>query len=414
MSNWSRAFLVGIAMALAVAVFLASNGDDQVPLSAKGAATALAVLCLLFGAWFLKSFVLTQLPAQGVARDQALTDIYAFAYTFTLLSLAILALPFGNLLNAGSLPDAGPVRLLRGCLVAPETVTSKKSEAGKAGAATAASAASAASASTSSAEDTSPTKIEWPKGLPLCKGDLRDVHTVLVTIGGVIAKSAAESPSSTATSGHPAVYEVRDGFVVPSLMIVLAIVGAAVNLMRRVPEVQKRAHVDFMGTEKETRLEPCEAREFVAFQILQLISAPFIAMVAFYVVAPQSLPSAIALSFVSGLFSEGVLLRIRALVEGPEKTVTQAAAQPMAELQITAKDPAGAPVPGALVSIYAMPSGKKVNEALSDARGVVSLKGVPVGTLRISATGPGPGAVPGASTNVTLSAGQSQHADVTV
>ena len=306
MSNWSLAFLVGIAVALAVAVFLASNGDDQVPLSAKGAATALAVLGLLLGAWFLKSFVLTQLPAQGVAREQALTDIYAFAYSFTLLSLAILALPFGNLLNAGSLPDAGPVRLLRGCLVAPETVASKKSDAGKAGAAAAASAASAVSASTSLTEETSPTKIEWPKGLPLCKGDLRDVHTVLVTIGGVIASATSDPPAAAASAGGPAVYQVRDGFVVPSLMIVLAIVGAAVNLMRRVPEVQKRAHADFTGTEKETRLEPFEAREFVVFQILQLISAPFIAMVAFYVVAPQSLPSAIALSFVSGLNRPGI------------------------------------------------------------------------------------------------------------
>jgi Carboxypeptidase regulatory-like domain len=414
MSNWSRAFLVGIAIALAAAVVFASNGDDQIPLSAKGAAAALAVLGLLLGAWFLKSFVLAQLPAQGAARDEALTDIYAFAYTFTLLSLAVLALPFGNLLNAGSLPDAGPVRLLRGCLVAPDPSTTKKTAAAKPGAAAAASAASAASASTSSTEDTTPAKIEWPKGLPLCNGDLRDVHTVLITIGGVIASAAPELPASAASAGRPAVYQVRDGFVVPSLMIVLAIVGAAVNLMRRVPEVQKRAHLDFTGTQKETRLEPCEAREFVAFQILQLISAPFIAMVAFYVVAPQSLPSAIALAFVSGLFSEGVLLRIRALVEGPEKTVTQATAQPMAELQITAKDSAGAPVPGALISIYALSSGKKINEALSDTRGVVSLKGVPVGTLRISATGPGLGAVPGASVNVTLSAGQSQHADVTV
>ena len=183
--------------------------------------------------------------------------------------------------------------------------------------------------------------------------------------------------------------------------------------MRRVPEFQKRAHVDFVGTDKEPPLQPCEAREFVAFQILQLIAAPFLAMVALYVIAPQSLPSAIALSFVSGLFSEGVLLRIRALVEGPEKTQTQAAAQALGELEISVKS-GGSPVQGALVSIAQPVSGKKVSDAVTDALGLVVLKAVPPGRLRIIVTEASPGIRKSTPVDIDLSSGQRQHVDVTL
>jgi hypothetical protein len=105
---------------------------------------------------------------------------------------------------------------------------------------------------------------------------------------------------------------------------VLALIGGVVNLMRRLPEYQKRSHPAFTGTADMTALQPYEAREFVVFQILQLVSAPFIAMVAYYAIAPQSQASTVALAFASGLFAEAVLLRMRVLVEGPGRTPTEA------------------------------------------------------------------------------------------
>lgn len=406
MSKLSTWLLAGIAFSLALAVLCASDGDGNAPLSTFGASASIGILCLLLAAWFLNSFVLTALPSQGAEREKALTDIYAFAYTFTLLALALLALPFGNLLSEGSFPDKGPIRLLRGCVIVDSPSTAEVKAAG------AAPPASAASGATGS-------KTEWPKGLPVCGPSGEEVHTVLVTIGGVIARAApaplAFAPSSPASKPLASVYHVRDGFVVPILMIVFAIVGAVVNLMRRVPEFQKRAHVDFVGTDKEPPLQPYEAREFVAFQILQLIAAPFIAMVAIYVIAPQTLASAIGLAFVSGLFSEGVLLRIRALVEGPEKTQTQAATQALGELEISVKDIGnGAVLAGVTVTVTQIVSGKKVNEAVTDALGLVVLKAVSIGKLRIAAELNGPPLRQAVSVDMDLAAGQRKRVDLSL
>jgi hypothetical protein len=468
MSNWARGYLIAIFVTLMVAVMFATYGVRDLPESATWAAGSLGVLALLLAAWFLHSFVFSVLPTTGPERDAALTDIYAFAYTFTLLSLALLALPFGNLLNDQSFPETGPIRLIRGCVVPDSKAGDLKTSGSTSGSAgsmpeTSAPAPSkpnpspsskkstekrpattnhAASSGTSanspnetasakpptaqSAAASEPDRPKWPQGLPLCGGDPQDTHTVLVTIGGVIASSVpahvasasatAQSPSgaSAPEPRHPgAIYQVRDGFVVSLTMVALAIVGAVVNLMRRVPEFQKRAHLGFMGTTNETPLQPCEAREFVAFQILQLIAAPFIAMVAMYVIAPNSLPSAIALAFVSGLFSEGVLLRIRALVEGPEKTQTQAETQLLGELEIGVTS-GGVALPGATVTVISIASGRNFTEAVSDSRGLVVLKGVPIGALRISAVGPAPGFLAALPKEIALSAGQRKHIELTV
>lgn len=452
MSNWSRAFLLAIVVALAVAVFCATNGTGDVPTSASWAAGALAVLALLLVAWFVRSFALAELPSTGPKREEALTDIYAFAYVFTLLSLALLALPFGNLLNAQSFPETGPIRLLRGCVVPPpvpktdttgeirerpaamatvpaspagkpDTLKSAtKSSPGAVAANVARPAASAASPpidkvasmkpAVPNAAASEPERAKWPQGLPVCGADPQDTHTVLVTIGGVIASSVPAHGVPASVAGSPvSIYQVRDGFVVSSMMVALAIVGAVVNLMRRIPEFQKRTHVDFAGTEKEPQLQPCEAREFVAFQVLQLIAAPFIAMVASYVIAPQSLTSAIALAFVSGLFSEGVLLRIRALVEGPDKTQTQATTQALGELEIAVTS-GGNALPGAKVAVTLVASGKNFTEAVSDALGMVVLKSVPIGKLHISAVGPAPGLLKAVPKDIDLAAGQRQRVDL--
>lgn len=451
MSNWSRGYLLAIVAALVVAVFCATNGTRDVPTTASWAAGALAFLGLLLVAWFVQSFVLAGLPSTGPKREEALTDIYAFAYVFTLLALALLALPFGNLLDAQSFPETGPIRLVRGCVVPPVpktattgetsalpavTVTVPVSPAGKPDTSRPAAkslhravATSAvrpvASASSppvdtvapkkpaaTNAEVSEPERAKWPQGLPICGLDPQDTHTVLVAIGGVIASSVlAHSVSASVAGDPPSIYQVRDGFVVSSMMVALAIVGAVINLMRRIPEIQKRSHVDFMGTDKEPQLQPCEAREFVAFQVLQLIAAPFIAMVALYVIAPQSLTSTIALAFVSGLFSEGVLLRIRALVEGPDKTETQAMTQALGELEIAVTSEGNA-LPGAKVTVTLVAHGKNLSEAVSDALGMVVLKAVPVGKLHISAVGPAPALQKGVSKDIELAAGQLQHVDL--
>jgi hypothetical protein len=74
-------------------------------------------------------------------------------------------------------------------------------------------------------------------------------------------------------------------------------------------------------------ITPDQAREYLVFQILQVISAPLIAITAYYLVEPGSRATSVALGFSSGFTSETVLLAIRALIEKLEpktKTQTQA------------------------------------------------------------------------------------------
>ena len=56
-------------------------------------------------------------------------------------------------------------------------------------------------------------------------------------------------------------------------------------------------------------------REYLIFQIVQFISAPFIAVVAYYVVAPTAMSATVALAVAAGFSSEAILLMIRAAVD---------------------------------------------------------------------------------------------------
>lgn len=289
MSTISRPIIYSISLAL-IATLLATiffNNSYFMIFS-------FSIIGILLAIWFLESFVLSTLPIEaGPAKDKALKDMYTFSYAVTFLALILLlTYPFGTLQNQGT-SDTGPIRLLRGCVVVdPE-------------------------AQQSGGKDSKYT----PTGTPICSAAPADAYANLLTIGGVVAKV------DPANGARVAVYQVRDGFVIPFFQIILAFVGAIINLFRRIPEFQKRTHDNFIGSETEKPLQPFEAREFVTFQILQLIAAPFICMVAIYTITPTTLASAIGLSFASGMFSENVLLRIRALVEGTAKTPTEANSQ---------------------------------------------------------------------------------------
>lgn len=373
---------------------------------------------LVLAWWFVAAFVWTPLTRDADQRSAALRDMFAFSYVFTLLAIGILLLPFFALDRGGALPDRGPIRLVRGCVVeAP--------------------AASAASAP------------RWPAGLPRCGGNATQVHALMLTVGGVIgepvlptagpqppgtaspvsapasAASAAEpsaepasgvvpvSPGASAPQGGPPAspaFKVHSGFVVPLFVVVLALFGGAINLMRRVPEIQKRSHEDYTGTEKESPLTPWEVREWVVFQILQLIAAPFIAMVAYYAVDSRELTAAVAVGFLSGFWSEGVLMRIRAILESPEKTKTQAASKPTAQLKVAVRRN-GAPLEGATVSIARAVGDKPLLTAKTDATGDAVLTNVSPGTLQVWAK---VGASRSEAAQVSLAPGQQSEVRIEV
>ncbi len=79
---------------------------------------------------------------------------------------------------------------------------------------------------------------------------------------------------------------------------------------RRIPEDQRRA-LD----KKDEEFTAPRAREWMEFQILQLLSAPLIAVAAYNLVTPGSLQASTAIGFITGFPSESILLAIRGLAD---------------------------------------------------------------------------------------------------
>ena len=176
-------------------------------------------------------------------------------------------------------------------------------------------------------------------------------YSLLLAIGGVtatvepdaplgLAASAAAAPSapaatstSAASGGAAAVasatpvagsksgaerwhVEVVGGLAVPLFVLVMSFIGGAVSLSRRVPEYQRRLNPDYKGTLEQCNMREFEVREAVVFQIMQLISAPFLAIATWYIVSPSTLAAAATLAFGTGFASESLLLMIRGLLNG--------------------------------------------------------------------------------------------------
>ncbi len=110
-------------------------------------------------------------------------------------------------------------------------------------------------------------------------------------------------------------FYVSGGLIIPFYLIVLSLVGGAVSLTRRIPEYQKQAAPGYVGIENAPALTPPMLREYLVFQIVQFISAPFIAAVAYYVLLPSTTSATVGLAFAAGFASETVLLWVRAAVE---------------------------------------------------------------------------------------------------
>ncbi len=112
--------------------------------------------------------------------------------------------------------------------------------------------------------------------------------------------------------GEPPAFPLRiqGGLVVPLYVVVLSLMGGAVSMTRRVPEYQRRT-LDI----EDRDMTPDKARENLVFQIMQVFSAPLVAVTAYYLFEPDSGAKSVLLGFVSGFASEPILLAIRALVE---------------------------------------------------------------------------------------------------
>ena len=258
----------------------------------------LVLLTTSFGIWFILAFT-----GSPVSRAKQ-RECFRFAYSFTITTFIILVFPYLNLWK----PDIqGPIGLVRGCIYVDTSTERPQEPVGP------------RSVSCTPAIDD---KVgDKPAGKSNDKpGTLTYAYPWLLTIGGFVGTTVCKSENGKCDLTDPDRHsEIKNGLVVPFYVVFLAFIGGAVSLSRRIPEYQKRAaegYVPASDLAALSVLKPHEAREAVVFQIMQLISAPFIAITAYWAIAPSTVPASIGLAFVSGFASETILLLIRGVVDG--------------------------------------------------------------------------------------------------
>ncbi len=228
----------------------------------------------------------------GAVTNRKLNRIILFCYVFTFLALSLSIFPFIGMGLFPGLPRVltlSPINLLQGCAQA-WSADGEQSEV--------------------------PKEIRCPKP-QVEKG--QQSHQWIVNIGGkvipemgVYLEDWPEDPSIRALPNEryrDDRWQVQGGLVVPLYVIVLALMGSAVSMTRRVPEYQR----DAFGLHET--LSNARARENLVFQIMQVFSAPLVVMTAYYLFAPESRASTVLLGFASGFASEPILLAIRGLAD---------------------------------------------------------------------------------------------------
>lgn len=329
--RWAGPLLILVAFLVILGIFWShfpaagsATGTETVPEGAKNLLRWLSVaLLVIFVGWFLHCFT-------GKLSDSKITQMVQFCYCFTVISLLGPVALFvfsarSPLLN--QLMARSPVGVVLGCVEPPR---------------------------------------ENAKSVPVELKCDNQTDQWLINIGGAVdaTVNAQKPPGETGGSSLPDQYSrvgISGGLVVPLYFVVLALIGGAVSMTRRVPEYQRRARREAQGAGAD-REEPAgpggqgsqgtpedqgdkgaknpkqtqgeaqdpisqeEARECMIFQIMQVISAPLIAITAYYLIDPGSRAATVVLGFSSGFASETILLAIRALVDklkpelGPKAT----------------------------------------------------------------------------------------------
>jgi hypothetical protein len=202
-------------------------------------------------------------------------------------------------------------------------------------------------------------------------------------------RTTSPSGASDATGIDPLLpfSVIQGGFVVPYYVVLIAFMGGAVSLTRRIPEYQKQSEGHYVGTVALPNMTACEARENVVFEIMQLITAPFIAMVAFYTLAPSTMAGGVTTAFLAGFSSSLVLLQLRGMFEGlyPQSTAKDGGAANVGTVTGTVRDAENAAVPGVTVQVR----GRPTLNATTDAQGAYKIGNVPTGQQDIDVTAGG-------------------------
>ncbi len=327
---------------------------------------------LMTALWFIECF-------SGDA-DRKKNECFTFAYAFTLGAFAMLVTPFIAPDSPGSPRTEGVIQLIRGCIKsAPGAANSFDGMRCRSDWETFQSAAPAAG-------------TPGPTSSLTVKDVGRD-YGWLLSIGGVMVQRIEITSTDPKEQKEPGRYvEVYGGLAVPMFVIVLAFIGGAVSLSRRIPEYQRRSEKLYEPTDKEPAMKSFQARESVVFQIMQLVSAPFLAIATWYIVSPVNLSSAAVLAFGTGFASEPLLLMVRGMVEGIRPNSTRAAGPQATSGRgvrgtVLVKDAATenlGPAAGTVVTL-SNADGTDQRQTTTDAKGQFAYGNLPVGDYRIQA-----------------------------
>ncbi|CAN5162934.1 hypothetical protein BH11PSE10_BH11PSE10_17160 [soil metagenome] len=327
------------------------------------AAIALAMLLAMLSLWFIYC-----VTGEAEAKCHSL---FTFAYAFTFGAFALLLMPVlaDQIAPASSAAPSqshteGALRLVRGCV---QTNAAGSPTLGQRLAPCPASAASSPElpdgiapigyrygwlvsvggvtartlAVTSCADDSSKAALLAEKAAAALKVNQATVAGSAAAASAAAAANEANlanavQKASCAAQGNedpkrPFV-EVSGGVAVPLFVVVLALIGGAVSISRRIPEFQRRNDANYVPTADEPAMPAFRVRESVVFQIMQLVSAPFLAIATMQVIEPNNVASASTLAFATGFFSETILYMIRGMVNGLKPELTKVAGAAMVNL----------------------------------------------------------------------------------
>jgi len=207
-----------------------------------------------------------------------------FAYSFMLLSLMLTFYPFIKPFANKSIEElrAQPIAVFIGC-----SLDSKEKNL--------------------SCFKSMPNNKEQIKG----EGENHETVPVIgawaINIGGYLNECEKDANNNVTNC------KVSDGLLVPLYFIILALMGGSISLTRRLPELQKQVSAEHIATEQQPKLTQYEFREHLIFQIVQFISAPFLAILAYYLIEPSNTTNSVALAFTAGFASETILLMVRSI-----------------------------------------------------------------------------------------------------
>ena len=378
---WIAAHVINLMFGIIIYIFKLLDGESGIPIL-----PVVISMCIIFVHIF--TYRIEALPAEGSTQNERkrIEEIRSrqrnkwmiFAYSFMLISLLLTFYPFINPLfsfvektsgqSDGAVqqestkpeqekPDAGrylntlrerPIAVFVGCSLDPKakTLLCPKSNA--------------------EPED-AVQKTQNPGG-----GTIGSAW--VINIGGHIERCTKDNDKDF---GKSVTCQVKDGLLIPLYFIIMALMGGSISLTRRLPELQKQAGSEHIATEQQPKLSQYEFREHLIFQMVQYISAPFLAILAYYLIEPGNITNSVVLAFTAGFASETILLMVRSIANKITPGSGEALQYGAIAGVITIQDAAAKKAEVFLTELPQIHS-------ITDERGFYVLSNVPVGEHSIS------------------------------